>query len=154
MYQKQQLIEEFKDLDLNVEIKGDKVRLTSITIVPTLIQQIKEKKMDDSELAKLIIRIDERPDFYLQDGVLYFKGRFCVPNVPEFKATILEEAHHTKYTVHPGNTKMYHNLKARYWWNGMKREIAKYVSRCLVCQKVKAKHQKPGGKLRPLKIPE
>lgn len=66
MYQKQQLVEEFKDLDLNVEIKGDKLRLASITIVPTLIKQIKEKQMDDPELAKLIRKIDESPNFCLQ----------------------------------------------------------------------------------------
>lgn len=68
------MIEEFKDLDLNVEIKGDKVRLANITIMPTLIQQIKEKQMDDPELAKLIMRIGERPNFSLKDGVLYFRG--------------------------------------------------------------------------------
>lgn len=35
----------------------------------------------------------------------------CVPNAPEFKAIILEEADLNKYTVHPSRTKMYQNLK-------------------------------------------
>lgn len=49
--------------------------------------------------------------YSLQYGVLYFRGRLCVPNVPEFKAIILEEADLNKYTVHPSSTKMYQNLK-------------------------------------------
>ena len=36
----------------------------------------------------------------------------------------------------------------------MKREIAKYVSECDVCQRVKAVHQKSAGLLQPLKVPE
>jgi len=49
---------------------------------------------------------------------------------------------------------MYKDLKQHYWWNGMKREIAHHVSRCLTCQQVKAEHQRPGGLLQPLPIPE
>jgi len=48
---------------------------------------------------------------------------------------------------------MYRDLKTHYWWPGMKRDIAKYVARCLTCQQVKAEHQKPGGLLQPLPIP-
>ena len=36
----------------------------------------------------------------------------------------------------------------------MKKEVAEYVAKCLTCQKVKAEHQRPGGELQPLKIPE
>ena len=49
---------------------------------------------------------------------------------------------------------MYKDLKRHFWWNGMKREIAQYVARCLICQQVKAEHQRPGGLLQPLPIPE
>uniref|UniRef100_A0A2N9EF72 Integrase catalytic domain-containing protein n=1 Tax=Fagus sylvatica TaxID=28930 RepID=A0A2N9EF72_FAGSY len=66
----------------------------------------------------------------------------------------LSEAHNTGYTVHPGGTKMYRDLKGTFWWNNMKREIAGYVARCLVCQQVKIEHQRPGGLLQPLPIPE
>jgi hypothetical protein len=45
-------------------------------------------------------------------------------------------------------------LKTRYWWYGMKRDIAEYVSLCDTCQRVKAEHQRPAGLLQPLKIPE
>jgi hypothetical protein len=49
---------------------------------------------------------------------------------------------------------MYKDLKTHYWWYGMKRDIAEYVSLCDTCQQVKAEHQRPAGLLQPLKIPE
>jgi len=48
---------------------------------------------------------------------------------------------------------MYQDLKTKYWWNGMKRDIAEYITRCDTCQRVKPEHQRPGGLLQPLPIP-
>ncbi|GJY95327.1 putative reverse transcriptase domain-containing protein [Tanacetum coccineum] len=58
-----------------------------------------------------------------------------------------DEAHKTRYFVHPRGDKMYHNLRDMYWWLGMKRDIATYVSKCLTSSKVKAEHQRPSGLL-------
>ncbi|GJW93095.1 putative reverse transcriptase domain-containing protein [Tanacetum coccineum] len=55
---------------------------------------------------------------------------------------------------HPGADKMYYDLRDLYWWPGMKRDIAEYVSRCLTCSKIKAEHQKPSGLLQQPEIPE
>ncbi|XP_073219665.1 uncharacterized protein [Cicer arietinum] len=74
------------------------------------------------------------------DGVLRLKSRLCVPNVGGFRRKILEEAHHSSYTIHPGSNKMYQDLRELYWWEGMKRDVVDFVSRCLVCQQVKAEH--------------
>ncbi|GJT96016.1 putative reverse transcriptase domain-containing protein [Tanacetum coccineum] len=49
---------------------------------------------------------------------------------------------------------MYHDLRDLYWWPGMKRDIAEYVSKCLTCSKIKAEHQKPLGLLQQPEIPE
>jgi hypothetical protein len=49
---------------------------------------------------------------------------------------------------------MYKDLKTHYWWYGMKRDIAEYVSLCETYQRVKAEHQRPAGLLQPLKIPK
>ncbi|KAD6453660.1 hypothetical protein E3N88_08366 [Mikania micrantha] len=65
----------------------------------------------------------------------------------------MEEAHKSRYSIHPGATKMYRDLRVNYWWPGMKRDIAKYVEKCLTCLQVKAEHQKPYGKLQPFEIP-
>lgn len=68
------------------------------------------------------------------DGNLDFCNRLFVPKDPQLKQVIFTEAYNSVYSLHPENTKMYCDLKQRYWWLGMKREISKFVSRCLVCQ--------------------
>ena len=67
---------------------------------------------------------------------------------------LLIEAHETPYSVHPGTTKMYQDLKKGYWWPGMKKDVVRFVEKCLTCQQVKAEHQRPAGTLQPLEIPE
>ena len=85
---------------------------------------------------------------------MWFGNRICVPNKIELKKLILQEAHDTPYSIHPGGTKMYQDQKERFWWHGMKREIATYVAKCDVCQRVKAEYQRPAGLLQPLKVPK
>ena len=93
-------------------------------------------------------------EFQIRDDGMIVKGqRMCVPEYGELKREIMEEAHSSAYAMHPGSTKMYKTLKEHYWWNGMKKEIASFVSRCLTCQQVKAEHQKPAGKIQLLPIP-
>ncbi|GJZ86708.1 putative reverse transcriptase domain-containing protein [Tanacetum coccineum] len=65
----------------------------------------------------------------------------------------MDEAYKSKYTIHSGADKMYYDLRDRYWWPGMKKDIAAYVSKCLTCLKVKAEHQRPSGLLQQPKIP-
>jgi hypothetical protein len=91
-------------------------------------------------------RIDE-------DGVLWFQNRLVVPKVPELHQQILDEAHLSRYSIHPGSNKMYQDLKQRFWWTKMKIEIARYVAKCDICQQVKAVHLKSAGPLQPLPIP-
>jgi hypothetical protein len=59
----------------------------------------------------------------------------------------MDEAHKSRYSVHPGSDKMYQDLKEVYWWPIMKADIARYVSKCLTCAKVKIEYQKPSGLL-------
>jgi hypothetical protein len=66
----------------------------------------------------------------------------------------LKEAHDSDYSIHPGSTKMYQDLKQKYWWYGLKRDVAAHVAKCDVCQRLKIEHQRPAGLLHPLKIPE
>ena len=81
-----------------------------------------------------------------------FQNRLCVPNKEEFKRKILEEAQNTQYSVHSGGTKMYRDLRQFFWWDNMKREIAEYVDKYMMCQKVKVEYKCPVGKLRSLEI--
>ena len=77
---------------------------------------------------------------YLRRDYLRFQGRICVPSDAGIRKEILDEAHITPYSIHPGTTKMYQDLRSLYWWSGMKRDAVEYVSRCLTCQQVKAEH--------------
>ena len=79
--------------------------------------------------------------------------RLCLSNVGGLKKPIMEEAHSSAYARHPGSTKMYHTLKEYYWWRGMKKDVAEFVSRCLICQQVKTEHQRLAGLLQSLLIP-
>jgi hypothetical protein len=64
------------------------------------------------------------------DGLFRYHNKVCVPNNKEIRKLILEEAHFSLYTVYPGSTKMYQDLKKHFWWNGMKRDVAEFVKRC------------------------
>ncbi|GJY00988.1 reverse transcriptase domain-containing protein [Tanacetum coccineum] len=70
------------------------------------------------------------------------------------ESLIMHESHKSKYSIHPGADKMYHDLKMLYWWPNMKADIATYVSKCLTCAKVKAEHQRPSSLLIQPDIPE
>ena len=75
----------------------------------------------------------QRVDFSKRrDGVLVFGTRLCVP---------ADEAHNSIFSMHPDSTKMYRTLPGHYWWPGMKRDVAEFLSKCMVCQQVKAKRQ-------------
>ncbi|GJV48563.1 putative reverse transcriptase domain-containing protein [Tanacetum coccineum] len=88
------------------------------------------------------------------DGTLCLDNRSWLPCYGDTRSLIMHESHKSKYSIHPGSDKMYHDLKMLYWWPNMKADIATYVSKCLTCTKVKAEHQRPSGLLFQPDIPE
>jgi hypothetical protein len=101
-----------------------------------------------------LIRDNKTSDFSDCQCTLWLGKRICVPNLKPIKELILREAHDSAYSIYPGSTKMYKDLKTRYWWYGMNRDIVEYVALCDTCQRVKAEHQKSVRLLQPLKILE
>nr|GEW04695.1 putative reverse transcriptase domain-containing protein [Tanacetum cinerariifolium] len=89
-----------------------------------------------------------------EDGSLYYMDRIWVPLVGDVRTKVMDKAHKMRYSVHLIADKMYYDLRDMYWWPGMKKEIAIYVSKCLTCTKVKAKHQRPSSLLQQPEIPE
>ena len=77
-----------------------------------------------------------------------------VPQLTDLREEILREFHCSRFSVHPGGTKMHQDLHRQYYWSGMKRHVGDFVRRCLTCQQVKAEHQKPAGLLQPLEVAE
>jgi hypothetical protein len=88
------------------------------------------------------------------EGTLWFKERLVVPKKEAMKKKILDEVHMSWYSIHPGRTKMCHDLRQQFWWTRMKCEATHYVSECDTCQKVKTDYMKPGQPLSLLSIPE
>nr|GEX14705.1 putative reverse transcriptase domain-containing protein [Tanacetum cinerariifolium] len=138
-------------------LKPRRVRAMSMTIQSGLKAKILEAQGEASKDLKapaewlwgLERHFEKRDD----DGV-YFFDRVWIPLVGGIRKLILDEAHTSRYSVHPDADKMYYDLRDLYWCPGMKRDIAEYVSKCLTCSKIKAEHQKPSGLLQQPKIPE
>ena len=79
------------------------------------------------------------------DDELKYQGRLCVPKVDGLQERILEEAQSSRYSIHPGSTKMYCDLREVYMWEGMKNDNVEFVVMCSNCQQVKVNHQRHGG---------
>lgn len=108
----------------------------------------------DTKLKKVSGEAKEElgTSFEYRDKLLYFRDRLNVPADLALQSELLEEAQASKLTMHPGSEKMYHNLKSHFWWSGMRRDIAIYVSKCATCQRVKIEHQRQVGTLHTLPI--
>ncbi|KAD3336765.1 hypothetical protein E3N88_32284 [Mikania micrantha] len=87
------------------------------------------------------------------DGLMYYLNQLWIPNRDDLRMTIMNDAHKSHYSIHPGADKMYQDLRVLYWWPRMKKDIAEYVAKCLNCAKVKAEHPRPSGLLVQLEIP-
>jgi hypothetical protein len=132
--------------------------LSHISVEPTLSDQIIMAQLGDKGVQVIKENLNQKVEKYkcfCQDskGILWFEDRLVVPKNRDLKKGILDEAQLSKFSMHPGSTKMYQDLKPLYWWTRMKREIAQYVSECDTCQRIKASHLKSVGALQPLSIP-
>jgi hypothetical protein len=126
-----ELCDEFAKLQLvaNTEV-------IEMEVGSSLLQEIRKGQLEDEKIQEIKHNINEEksPGFLKDDeGVLWYKGMIYVSNVKELKDKILHEAHKSAYSIHPGGNKMYHDLKATYWWYGMKRDVVEYVALCDTC---------------------
>ncbi|KAL0556794.1 hypothetical protein IC582_005311 [Cucumis melo] len=143
--------------EIAVSVGAVTMQLTQLTVQPTLRQRIIDTQGNDPYLVEKrgLAEAGQAVEFSISsDGGLLFERRLCVPLDSAVKTKLLSEAHSSPFSMHSGSTKMYQDLKRVYWWRNIKREVAEFVSRCLVCQQVKEPRQKPAGLLQPLSIPE
>src|SRR6185369_2682092 len=134
----QELCWEFEKLNLG--FVGHTEGIT-IEVEPTLEQEIRKGQLEDDKIKEIkeLMEKGKAPDFTEDEhGTVWFRKRICVPEVDHLREKILKEAHDSAYSIHPGSTKMYQDLKERYWWYGMKRDVAAHVAICDVGQTVKA----------------
>jgi hypothetical protein len=123
-----ELCEEFDKL--NLRIVGN-TEAMEMEVGSSLLQEIQRGQKEDEKVQEIKRNIKEEKSYGFSEddeGVLWYKGRICVPNVKELKAKILREAHESSYSIHPGGNKMYHDLKATYWWYSMKRDVVEYIA--------------------------
>nr|ABB47442.1 retrotransposon protein, putative, Ty3-gypsy subclass [Oryza sativa Japonica Group] len=134
-----ELNQQMEALNLSIVSRGF---LATLEAKPTLLDQICKAQKNDPDMHGLLKNMKQgKAAGFTEDehGTLWNGNR---------------EAHESPYSIHPGSTKMYLDLKEKYWWVSMKREIAEFVALCDVCQRVKAEHQRPAGLLQPLQVPE
>ncbi|KAL0549258.1 hypothetical protein IC582_013739 [Cucumis melo] len=106
-----------------------------------------------AQLSRRLVETGQGEDFSISsDDGLTFEGHLCILKDSAVKTELLMEAHSSPFTMYPGSTKMYQDLRCVYWWRNMKKEVADFISRCLVCQQVKAPRQRPAGLLQPLSV--
>jgi hypothetical protein len=132
-YEPYELAKEFNRLNLRFLNNTQGV---TIELEPTLEQDIRKVQKDDEKINKIRqLIIDGKGKDVREDaeGVVWFKDRLCVPDIKSIRELILKEAHETTYSIHPGSEKMYQDLKKRFWWYDMKREISEYVVVCDSC---------------------
>jgi hypothetical protein len=136
-----ELCEEFNKLNLRIITNTE---VMEMEVGFSLLQDIQRGQLEDEKIQEIKYNIKEEnsPGFTKGgQGVLWYKGRICVLNVKELKDKILYEAHESAYSIHPGGNNMYHDLKATYWWYGMKTNVVKYATHCDTYQRVKDEHQ-------------
>ncbi|GJT60770.1 reverse transcriptase domain-containing protein [Tanacetum coccineum] len=130
------------------QTKPLRVRALILTVHPKLPSQIleaqnealKEENVKNENLRGMDKSFEIRPD-----GTRCIKNHSWLPLFGSLRDLIMHESHKSKYSIHPGSDKMYHDLKKLYWWPNMKAIITKYVGKCLTCSRVKAECQKPSG---------
>jgi hypothetical protein len=139
-------------------LKPLRVRALLLTInsnLPAQILQAQEEAVKQEDLKNENLYGMIRKKFEKRsDGTLCYKGRSWVPLFGGLRDLIMLKSHKSKYSIHPGSDKMYHDMNKLYWSPNMKAEISDYVRKCLTCAKVKAKHQKSFGLLQQPEIPE
>nr|GEW09563.1 hypothetical protein [Tanacetum cinerariifolium] len=137
-------IELLSDYDCEIRYHPGKANV----VADALSRKEREKPLRKEDLGRMHKQIFE----IHTNGIRYHDKRIWLPLHGGLRDLIMHESHKSKYLIHPRSTKMYQDLRKLYWWPNMKADIATYVSKCLTCAKVKAKHLKPSGLLQQPKI--
>jgi hypothetical protein len=119
-----ELCEMVRNLHLEIVPHGF---VASLEVQSTLLDRIRVTQQEDEDMKEIKknMRVGKAQGFSEDEhGTIWFHERICVPQALEIKKLILQEAHESPYSIHPGSTKMYLDLKEKFWWVSMKREIA------------------------------
>nr|GFC57634.1 retrotransposon protein, putative, Ty3-gypsy subclass [Tanacetum cinerariifolium]GFC58263.1 retrotransposon protein, putative, Ty3-gypsy subclass [Tanacetum cinerariifolium] len=124
-------LELLKDYDTNIQYHPGKANVVAdaLSRKSGMVAGIKEAQKEDSEIWTIVENLDKQVEFCLDDdNVLWQDTRLVVPNDATLREALLAEAYSSPFSVHPGSTKMYHDLKQYFWLSGMKRDVATFVA--------------------------
>ena len=150
-------VQTLRALNANLSLLDDGAIVAELMARPNLLNLVQEAQKSDENISTIVSQniMGKETEFSVnEDGFLYYRDRVCVSNDNELKKSILEEAHNGSFAIHPSSTKMYQDLKTSYWWSGMKKYVSDFVTKCMVCQRMKAEHQVPSGLLQHIRIPK
>ncbi|XP_070042806.1 uncharacterized protein [Nicotiana tomentosiformis] len=124
-------IHQIASLGVQLLDSGDNGITIQDTITSSLVTEVKGHQYEDHVLAHYrdtTPQKEKTPFEILEDGVLRYRGRLCVPNLAGLRRQVMGETHYSRYSIHPGATKMYRDIREIYWWDGMKKDIAEFVA--------------------------
>ena len=144
-------------LNAHLSLSNDGIVMAELIRRSNMLNRVLEAQKNDEKISAIMKQIGDGKETEFEvkeDRVLYYKDQVCVPDGNDLRKSILKEAHNGSFSIHPGSTKMYQDFKMSFWWSKMKRDVSEFVTKCLVCQRIKADHQVPSGLLQPIRIPE
>ena len=112
------MIDTLEEFDLWVDGPEDRPCLFNLVAQPILRHRIVELQRLDPELTKIRDKLERNEiveDWSIKNEELQFRGRLCVPNDDQVREEVLGECHRSKFSIHPGSTKMYRDMKRQYW---------------------------------------
>jgi hypothetical protein len=124
------LIKELTRMRLELIGEGMPVHLAKLMVWSELLARIKATQLENPKCAKIkqLLVEGKAKEFCLkEDGLLTHFKQVCVPRIRGLRKEIISETHHSPYTVHPGGTRMYRDVKGSYWWNNMNKDIARFM---------------------------
>jgi hypothetical protein len=134
---------ELRNINAKVEIGPEGSLLAQLKVRSVFREKVLGAQQNDIEVSKIKYKIEfevKTPFQILDDGMVVMGKRMYVPEDMALKDELLKEAYETKLNMLPRSTKMYKDLKELYWWPNMKKQIAKYITSCAICQQVKVEH--------------
>jgi len=143
MIKELEMIEQLRDMNLGLDMGAGQIRCSMLRITNEFLDEVRVEHGNDQELQQIMGELGTKKRKYFRmgrDGILQFRERVCIPSSRVLRKMLLDEGHKSRLSIHPGMTKMYKDLKATFWWTGMKTDMADYVASCLICQKVKIEH--------------
>jgi len=123
----------------------------------TWLEQLRTSYAIDPKLQQIIKKLEQgslaSQNYKQQDGLLFYKGRLSIPASRELREQILHLLHSSPQGGHSGFHKTLHRAKSEFYWEGMRKEVRRFIKECDICQQNKSENIHPAGLLQPLPIP-